>query len=192
MKQLLIMMVALMLCAAPVQAEDYRQQVADSRAMAGEFMQALKGKLMKGMQEGGPVNAIGVCRQQAPQIAANLVTRTGWDIGRTSLKVRNPHNAPDAWERAVLEEFEQRRLAGEDVAQLEHYAAVSQGEATVFRYMKAIPTAALCVNCHGTVLDPAVVAKLDALYPEDQARGFQAGDIRGAFSFSQPLSIADE
>jgi hypothetical protein len=29
---------------------------------------------------------------------------------------------------------------------------------------------------------PEIVSKLDELYPEDKARGFQVGDIRGAFS----------
>nr|VFK10650.1 MAG: Protein of unknown function (DUF3365) [Candidatus Kentron sp. LPFa]VFK26753.1 MAG: Protein of unknown function (DUF3365) [Candidatus Kentron sp. LPFa] len=58
----------------------------------------------------------------------------------------------------------------------------------VFRYMKAIPTLEVCILCHGASLSPDVVAKLDELYPEDQARGFKVGDIRGAFSFMQPLS----
>ena len=32
----------------------------------------------------------------------------------------------------------------------------------------------------------AAAARLDALYPEDQARGFEVGNIRGAFSIVQP------
>nr|VFK61436.1 MAG: Protein of unknown function (DUF3365) [Candidatus Kentron sp. UNK]VFK69117.1 MAG: Protein of unknown function (DUF3365) [Candidatus Kentron sp. UNK] len=58
----------------------------------------------------------------------------------------------------------------------------------VFRYMKAIPTLEVCTLCHGASLSPDVVTKLDELYPEDQARGFKVGDIRGAFSFMQPVS----
>ena len=33
---------------------------------------------------------------------------------------------------------------------------------------------------------PDVVAKLEELYPEDTALGFEIGDIRGAFSITQP------
>ena len=57
----------------------------------------------------------------------------------------------------------------------------------VFRYMKAIPTAELCVVCHGSDIDPYVDARIRELYPDDQARGFKPGDIRGAFTLSKPL-----
>ena len=53
--------------------------------------------------------------------------------------------------------------------------------------MKAIPTGELCLVCHGTQIAPQVLEKLDALYPRDEARGFSAGDIRGAFTITQPM-----
>jgi len=163
-------------------------QLEESRAIAAEFMKTLKGELMQAMQTGGPVNAIGVCKLRAPAIAAELSALKGWQVGRTSLKVRNPANAPDSWERVGLESFEQRKQAGEDPARLEYYAVVEQKGKPVFRYMKAIPTAGLCLACHGTKIDPVVAAKLAELYPGDQARGYQVGDIRGAFTFIEPLS----
>jgi hypothetical protein len=56
------------------------------------------------------------------------------------------------------------------------------------RYMKAIPTAAKpCLACHGAKISPEVAAKLDDIYPEDKARGYGAGDIRGAFTIRQPM-----
>ena len=33
----------------------------------------------------------------------------------------------------------------------------------------------------------AVEAEIQALYPDDHARGFNAGDIRGAFTITQPM-----
>jgi len=163
-------------------------QVDESRAVAAEFMKTLKGELMQAMQAGGPVNAIGVCNLRAPAIAAEMGARKGWQVGRTSLKLRSLANAPDEWERARLESFEQRKQAGENPAQLEYYEVVEQNGVPVFRYMKAIPTAEPCLACHGAKIDPAVEAKLAELYPMDQARGYQAGDIRGAFTFIEPLS----
>ena len=53
--------------------------------------------------------------------------------------------------------------------------------------MKAIPTADLCLACHGESINPDIAAAIDEAYPEDQARGFKSGDIRGAFSLSKPL-----
>ena len=111
-------------------------------------------------------------------------------VGRTSLKVRNSANAADNWELAVLKQFEARKAQGEPADKLEFFAVIDddQGQKT-FRYMKAIPTAALCLNCHGETLSPEVDAKLKELYPNDQARGFKEGDLRGAFTLAKPSAV---
>lgn len=187
MKQLMTLFALGLFVVSTVQADAYTAEVAASRATVKEFMQTLKQELQGGMQEGGPVNAISVCNLSAPAIANTYSVRNGWDVGRTSLKLRNPANAPDAWERSVLESFEERKAAGEDPAKMEHYEAVRRDGVREFRYMKAIPTAPLCLACHGESIDSITMTRLEKLYPDDQARGYQAGDIRGAFSISQPL-----
>ena len=187
MKQLMMFFALGLFVVSTVQADAYTAEVAASRATVKEFMQTLKQELQGGMQEGGPVNAISVCNLSAPAIANTYSVRNGWDVGRTSLKLRNPANAPDAWERSVLESFEERKAAGEDPAKMEHYEAVRRDGVREFRYMKAIPTAPLCLACHGESIDSITMTRLEKLYPDDQARGYQAGDIRGAFSISQPL-----
>lgn len=192
MKGLKALIGAGVLAIAQVHAGDYDEQVAASRALSKEFMLVLKAELQHGMQEGGPVNAISVCNMTAQGIASTYSARKGWDVGRTSLKLRNPGNAPDDWERSVLVSFEQRKLAGEDPAKMEYHEVVEQDGEQYLRYMKAIPTAGLCVVCHGTDIDPYVDARLAELYPEDQARGFKPGDIRGAFTITQPLTPPGE
>jgi hypothetical protein len=142
---------------------------------------------MKGMSAGGPVNAIQVCSEQAPAIAKSIDVAKGWSIRRTSLKLRSPDNAPDEWERGVLERFEKKRAAGSKADELEEHAIVDEGGTKRFRYMKAIGTAALCLNCHGGQLTKEVIAAVDERYPNDQARGFQVGDLRGAFSIAKSL-----
>jgi hypothetical protein len=47
--------------------------------------------------------------------------------------------------------------------------------------MKAIPTSAVCLECHGATLASGAHDVLAELYPEDCATGFSEGDIRGAF-----------
>jgi hypothetical protein len=187
MKHFMTLCALSMVAVSAVHAGDYTAKVDASRTTAKEFMQTLKQELQAGMQDGGPVNAISVCNLSAPAIANTYSVRNGWDVGRTSLKLRNPANAPDAWERSVLESFEERKAAGENPAKIEHYEVVSQDGVRELRYMKAIPTAELCLVCHGENIDTVTQARLDTLYPEDQARGYKAGDIRGAFSISQPL-----
>jgi hypothetical protein len=161
-------------------------RIAESRAAAQELGGALKSVLVAAMQAGGPVSAISVCNAKAPQIAGAISVRHGWEVGRTTLKVRNPANAPDAWERAVLERFERERAAGAAAASLEFAETVQTEDGSVFRYMKAIPTGEVCLTCHGTALAPEVGERIAALYPRDQATGFGVGDIRGAFTISIP------
>lgn len=187
---LTVITLGLVALSVDIQAADYDAEVNASRETVQEFMQTLKKELQAAMQEGGPVNAVSVCNLTAPAIASTYSARNGWDVGRTSLKLRNPDNAPDAWERSVLEDFETRKLAGEDPARMEFYEVVRENGVTELRYMKAIPTAGLCLACHGEQVDSITKARLETLYPEDQALGYQAGDIRGAFTITQPLSPA--
>ena len=56
-----------------------------------------------------------------------------------------------------------------------------------FRFMKAIPTGALCLQCHGSSISPEVSARLAELYPDDKATGYATGDIRGAFVVTRNL-----
>lgn len=158
-----------------------------SRAVSAAFAAELKETLTKEMAASGPVGAVDVCKSVAPQIAAAASARTGWKVGRTSLKTRNPANAPDAWEAEVLQSFMVRKAAGEDPAKMEAWTIAEDGRQRQFRYMKAIPTGSQCLTCHGTSIDAELRAHLDALYPDDAAVGYGEGDIRGAFTISQPL-----
>lgn len=183
-----------LLCALPfgaAVAEDKAALTAEAKGIVQEFFGGLKGELQKAMKEGGPVNAIQVCNQVAPAMAAAQSEKHGWQVGRTSLKLRNQANAPDAWERAVLEKFEERRAAGEDPAQMAFAEIVEEDGKKAFRFMKAIgmpPADKMpCLKCHGEQIAEPIGAKLDALYPEDQARGYKPGQIRGAFTLKKLL-----
>ncbi len=156
--------------------------------------QALGSRLMaalgKALKEGGPAGAIGVCRDQAPALAAEVSRDNGCTIRRTSLKIRNPKNVPDAWERHVLETFAKEAARGKDPASLEYAEVVHEEGVPVLRYMKAITVGEPCLACHGQNLAPAVSAALLASYPGDKATGYKKGDLRGAFSVSKPLAAA--
>ncbi len=161
--------------------------VAEAKSIIKEFFDKLKGELEVAIKTGGPANAIKVCQQRAPAIAHEMSAKTGWQVGRTSLKLRNPANMPDAWELKVLNKFEERKAAGEDPAKIAYAEVVTRDGMQRFRFMKAIPTAELCLNCHGSELKPEVVTTLDKYYAADKARGFNVGDLRGAFTLSKPL-----
>jgi len=158
-----------------------------SRAVVQEFAENLQAELKGAIEAGGPTAAIELCNVKAPQIVRQHATGEEWTLGRTSLKFRNPANAPDAWEQTILQSFEERKAAGEDPANIDHAAIVMRDGKRVIQYMKAIPTRELCLNCHGGAeVKPEVAAKLAEFYPDDRARGFKVGDIRGAFTIVQP------
>ena len=164
-----------------------KERAQKSKGAVKEFMGQLKGELKAGMKAGGPVNAINVCKDKAPGIAKSLSEKYGWTIARTSLKTRNPNNAPDAWETIVLNDFEARKAKGEAVKPMAHFEVVEADGKKAFRFMKAIPTAEVCLKCHGANIGPRIKAKLKDAYPEDKATGYKLGDIRGAFTITQPM-----
>ncbi|HEB92793.1 MAG TPA: DUF3365 domain-containing protein [Gammaproteobacteria bacterium] len=184
---------AALICTLPfsttLSADDhFAQRLQDSREAVQSFARALKGNLQSVLQKKGPAEAVEACSSIAPLIAMTKSKSYSWKISRTSLKLRDPDNAPDTWERAVMEQFEARKTKGEDVSKLEYYEVVEMDGNRMFRYMKAIPTLEKpCLTCHGSNLRPDVAAALDKHFPNDKARGYKAGDIRGAFTIIQPL-----
>ena len=138
------------------------------------------------MQAGGPIAALGVCNTKAPEIAKAVSAEKGMAVSRVSLKPRNPtQGVPAEWQAKVLHDFEARKAAGEPADGLA-YAEVVGNE---FRFMKAIPTGEPCLACHGSAVKPELVQLLDRHYPQDQARGFAAGELRGAFTLRRPLEL---
>jgi hypothetical protein len=159
-------------------------RIARSRELATSLQQSLGARLTAAISAGGPIGAIDVCKVEAPQIAAQLSAAAEARVGRTALKVRNSNNAPDSAARAVLERFE-LAWRGDPSTPPDMFSVAADGSA---RYMRAIPTQALCVTCHGPALAPDVAAAIAARYPNDAATGFAVGDLRGAFVIDWPAA----
>ncbi len=166
---------------------DGAERAAQSRELVKSFAERLKSELVGAMKSGGPTAAIPVCHTAAPAITKEKAAEKGWTLGRTALRLRNPANMPDAWERAVLEKFGEKVKQGADLAKLEHFETTTQNGKRVFRYMKAIPTQKPCLTCHGSAVSADVKEAIRALYPQDQATGFALGELRGAFTITQPV-----
>lgn len=171
-----------LLCLNPALAADPDPRLLAGREAAMALGQSLRQTLQASMQQDGPVAAVSVCNLEAPGLAQVVAEQQNMTVSRTSMRVRNPDNQPDAWEQAILADFEARLAAGEAPNTLEHGEVVEIMGEPMYRYMKAIPTGEPCLVCHGETLPPAVAAQIDTLYPDDAARGFQLGQLRGAFS----------
>ncbi|MBF0281048.1 MAG: diguanylate cyclase [Zetaproteobacteria bacterium] len=79
----------------------------------------------------------------------------------TSLKLINPHNAPDTFEKASLLAFE-KEGAKERILYIEH------DDKPYFRYMVPLRVESSCIQCHGF-------------------QGYKLGDVRGGLSVTIPM-----
>jgi len=163
------------------------EELALSREVSKELGTQLKNKLVSTMQSSGPDAAIAVCNLEAINITEDISNKNNLEVGRTSLKIRNLANKPDAWESKQLEWFKSQQASGIDVKTLEKSEIVKENGKKIFRYMKAIPIQEPCMLCHGEVLSSAVKEKIIDLYPQDQATGYTLGQIRGAFTIKISL-----
>lgn len=147
-------------------------------AAMADLGRSLREALGARMQAGGPVEAIAFCHDEAPGIAEDVARRHGVRIGRVGVRVRNPGNAAEGWQAAMLEDFQRRAAAGEGAATLRHVER--DAAAGVLRLGRGIPTEPACLACHGPALAPPVAAAIAARYPADAATGFLEGQLRGA------------
>ncbi len=144
------------------------------------MFQELSGKLMEAMAKGGPPAAIEVCSKEAPQVAERVGKRLKVRIGRTSLKLRNPKNAPPDWAKQLVEQ---------QVGKPTFLQLPDGGTGALL----PIRLEAKCLPCHGppeTVSDD-VRKQLAKFYPEDRATGFKVGDLRGWFWVEVPAKATE-
>lgn len=167
-------------------ATDTGQEVSDSiylargQMIAGSTFQALSGQLQQAMKSGGVIEAVSVCQLAANPIVDSLANVHQADIRRTALRVRNPNNTASEAERTILEGY-QSALAQKTPLKPN---LVDLGNGQVAFYAPII-AADLCLKCHGSVgetLNKQDYTHIQHLYPDDQAIGFQAGDLRGIWS----------
>ncbi len=159
---------------------DKKAAVLEAKTITKAFGGALKGELKKAMKAGGPINALDVCNTKANPIAEKAAKEHNALISRVSLKNRNPDNVPNDWQRAVLENFNARAAKGENVKKMGFAEVVEHDGKKQLRFMKALPTGGVCLECHGANIEADVQAKITELYPDDKATGYEKGQVRGA------------
>lgn len=171
MKRALFLALTLVACSKPDHERLARERL--DRA-ANEFAQTLRSKLQSAIAQGGPVNAVRVCSEEAPRVAREVAARHHVEIGRSSLRTRNAGNAGPAWVAQWLTAQGERSAQG--------LAPVRSREGDRVRLLRPLAVEGVCVTCHGAreAMPPALRDALAARYPDDHAVGYQPGDLRGA------------
>lgn len=153
-------------------------------AATGKVATRLVTELTLALGAGGPENAVDFCHLNAQDLtaesargAANVVA-----VKRTSNRLRNPANAPDAAERLALERVEKIVAAGDPPPPvLVQRVRRDDTAAPEWRVYRSIVMQPACLACHGSpdMQPPALRAALQERYPDDAALGYRAGDWRG-------------
>ena len=138
----------------------------------------LKQALVSGMQK-GPLHAIKVCKDKAPAILDSLAIE-GVQIGRTSHRLRNPANSGRDWVDTVLQAY-----LSEESDRAPRLVPLPNGR---MGYVEPIVVQPLCLACHGKSLAPDIAAQIKEAYPEDEATGFDVGDLRGVYWAEYPAA----
>jgi hypothetical protein len=164
----------------PATANEYRETGLEY-AMA---VQATLGKTLqqKIATEGAPA-AIEFCNLNALSITDSLSRELGATISRITDRPRNPEN------RASDAEMKYFSAYREDLAK----GHTAKGLVTLrddrIHFYYPIVTNNLCLQCHGspeTQITPEVFSRIRERYPEDQAMGYSAGELRGIWKVSFP------
>lgn len=162
---------ALALAEAPASKTD---RLDEGRRIALATKAALGKRLMAKMKEGGPLHAIEFCTLHALPITDSVAQAEGVEVRRISDKPRNPLNAADQRERMLLESWKAVHAEGKEIS-----AELQVRGNRVLGYYPII-TEEKCMACHG-IPGPELAVRLQDLYPQDQATGYEVNQVRGAF-----------
>ena len=159
--------------------EQKEAYVKKGKSIAMTTFNTLSAALGSALKESGVSKAVEVCNISAYPLVDSLSKAHKATIRRTSLKVRNPKNAANESELAVLKSYEKLYQSGEKLK-----PKVEEVNGMVSFYAP-IMTQPLCLNCHGKVgetIKKEDYATIKSLYPNDQAIGYESEELRGIWS----------
>jgi hypothetical protein len=164
-------------------------QLAGMRETAMDYMKELKGVLIEQIQTGGVLQAVSVCSDTAQVLTNEFGLSKGLFIRRVSLKNRNTNNYPDDFEKGVLNRFQLLHQNNGLTSETEYAEITTEDDIKYLRYLKPIVIQAECLNCHGNESDmiPEVNKLITQKYPDDEAKGYKTGDLRGAVSIKTAI-----
>jgi hypothetical protein len=151
------------------------------RKIVKNTFDTLRTTLLAAIEKEDIQSAIAVCNVQALPLTATYASEN-ISIRRSSLKVRNPENAPTEMEIAQLKYLSKMADQKTDITE-----SIISGTDGKTHYFKAIHMQPLCLNCHGKAgeeIMPETLKKLKELYPGDQAINYSDKDFRGVWHIS--------
>lgn len=150
--------------------------------VAKSSFKELSRNLVEHMKQGGPLQAISFCNEQALPITDQLSEKYNVTIKRTSNKLRNTKNKPTEREKQIIDNYINLQKIEKNLMPI-----VEIDNTNKKHFYAPITIKANCLVCHGKIGE-AVNAKTDSVinifYPNDKATGYKEGDVRGIWSIT--------
>lgn len=163
------------------QVEQYTEQ---GKTIAQASFKALSTQLKTAIKTGGVAQAVGFCNAVALPLTDSLSNQYGAVIKRTSLKLRNPQNAPDSMELTMLKIYLQMSRMRNPVMVPK---ILEKNEKEIQFFAPIMIKSETCLKCHGIIgqtmkaEDYAIIKKH---YPNDEAIDYRMDKFRGMWSIS--------
>jgi mono/diheme cytochrome c family protein len=134
--------------------------------------------LLQAINSQGLAHALAFCNTRAYPLTDSMSQALGARIRRVSDRPRNPLNRADELQRSYIRQAAQLMSQGQEAKPL----LQTIGGRSVGYY--PITTNDMCLKCHGRPnadIQPATLARIKALYPQDEATGYAPNELRGIF-----------
>lgn len=144
--------------------------------------QLLSTALTSSIQTAGIAATIPFCQMNASSLLDEIRQTYQVRIDRVTNKPRNLDHKVNEDEEGLMRDFQRQIIAGNHLEPV-----LYMGSDNVITYYSPIRIQPLCLSCHGQIgLDVAAetLIALKDLYPEDQAIGYELGDLRGMWRIS--------
>ena len=131
---------------------------------------------MAALQRGGTKEAIPFCNIKALPITDSMAQAYRAKIKRVTNRARNPLNAADEFEVAIIEKYGQQLSEGKTL----HPQLRDDSGSTIYYF--PIVTNTMCLQCHGTPgaeVKQLTLEQLKNYYPQDKAVEYGPNEIRG-------------
>lgn len=146
--------------------------------LAMQTKSALGSQLKQALGEKGVDGAISFCNEQAIPITSGMSEQLNANIKRVSDRPRNPNNAADHHELAIINSLKQAMDKGKKPT-----PTVVEHNSKMIGYYPIV-TNGMCLGCHGSPekqIDSKTLSIIRELYPQDKAIGYNTNQLRGLF-----------
>ncbi|MCK3683458.1 DUF3365 domain-containing protein [Maribellus sp. YY47] len=167
-----LLLMGLSACKTGIDKDTYGKFQNSGSEITNQAQAVLLSNVGSAIQKGGTEFAVEFCHLKASPLIDSLSQVFSCNISRVSEKNRNPNNALNKTERELWKVFQTRTLPD----------TLLRLNSKIIYYKRIHTAMPACLKCHGNVdgeIDSATLEKIQKLYPNDLATGYQLNDFRG-------------